>query len=77
MSFITADEIPGASFDSREALLEYASHAIAVEKFCAAYQAGGDEFSLWRGLSALGFTREQIRCVIANPAQRPSIHYSL
>lgn len=57
---ITASQIPGSQFYSRDALCQFAGDAVAYEKAVQEYKVTGDDFLLREALDALGYDAQEI-----------------
>jgi hypothetical protein len=67
--------LPGAVFNSREALLEFVDYAKRYEDIVAKYEATHDDLDLWEDLRTLGFGNEEIERHAREPGYRLPVEY--
>lgn len=58
---ITAEQLPGSKFYSRDALCQFAGDALAYEQAVKEFKVTGDDFLLREALDALGFDAAEIK----------------
>lgn len=67
---ITSPATRGAVFTSREAAIEFVPEALEVERILRDYERTKEPSILWDELSALGYERNEIQMIAANPSKR-------
>lgn len=75
MVAITSPALPGVTFFSRQAALDYCLDALEIERARRTFEKDRDALAFTIAMQAFGFDDAEIETAIANPSARPAAGY--